>query len=265
MRSCWSWRLGPALLAILAAVQPGGRDRDRLRAAGRHGGPPCRFRVPAVRRVYDAIVYRAQPLPETGHAARVSVVTPIRAFHGQPWCSCGRKINQGESAVREVPAPALGRVVKLVSRRPPDQASIHETLASFTLQRDYGIGPGTAIRLPMAAASSGGRCARPWLAARSPSPPGPHRAADSGYRGGAARGSGRYRPARRARTRSGDLPDHADLRGRHHRQPRRRAGTRRRGAQGPLLLSAADGRLPGGRDLLARRCTQRRFPGGGLV
>ena len=54
--------------------------------------------------------------------------------------------------MREVPPAALTRVVKLVAGRMPDQSTPDEILASFTMQRDYGIGPGTVIRLPMAGA-----------------------------------------------------------------------------------------------------------------
>jgi len=115
----------------------------------------------AASRGFDAIVYSAQPLPKLATLPEVSQATPIRApFDGQPMCSCGRRIDQGDFAVREVPAAALGRLVKLVSGRMPDQTSAHEALASFTLQRDYGIGPGTVIRLPMFAASQWGAVLR---------------------------------------------------------------------------------------------------------
>ena len=42
-------------------------------------------------------------------------------------------------------------MVKLTEGRMPDQSKL-ETLVSFTMQRDYGIVPGTLIRLPMAGA-----------------------------------------------------------------------------------------------------------------
>jgi hypothetical protein len=146
---------------VLAAVTAGHRaDSAFPRFAASHG--------------YDAIVYSVQPLPKLGTLREVSLVTPIRApFHGQPWCSCGRQIDQGDFAIREVPAAALGRVVKLVSGRMPDQASVHETLASFTLQRDYGIGPGTVIRIPMAAASQWGAVLKALAGGPVPKPAGP--------------------------------------------------------------------------------------------
>jgi hypothetical protein len=166
-RRYWrSWLLLGLVAAIgtgivLAALTAGRRaDSAFPRFAASHG--------------YDAIVYSVQPLPKLGTLREVSQVTPIRApFHGQPWCSCGRQINQGDFAIREVPAAALGRVVKLVSGRMPDQASVHETLASFTLQRDYGIGPGTVIRIPMAGASQRGAVLKALAGDPVPKPAGP--------------------------------------------------------------------------------------------
>jgi hypothetical protein len=166
-RRYWrSWLLLGLVVAIgtgfvLAAVTAGRRaDSAFPRFAASHG--------------YDAIVYSTQPLPKLATLPEVSQVTPIRApFYGQPWCSCGRQINQSDFAVREAPAAALGRVVKLVSGRMPDQASVHEALASFTLQRDYGIGPGTVIRIPMAAASQWGAVLKAMAGGPVPKPAGP--------------------------------------------------------------------------------------------
>jgi hypothetical protein len=158
------------LLGLVAAIGAGfvmaaataGRRADSAfpRFAASHG--------------YDAIVYSEQRLPKLATLPEVSQVTLIQApFSGQPLCSCGRVINQGDFAVREVPAAALGRVVKLVSGRMPDQASSHETLASFTLLRDYGIGPGTVIRLPLAAASQSGAVFKALAGGPIPKPTGP--------------------------------------------------------------------------------------------
>jgi FtsX-like permease family len=166
-RRYWrSWLLLGLVVAIgtgfvLAAVTAGRRaDSAFPRFVASHG--------------YDAIVYSGQPLPKLGTMREVSQVTAIRApFYGQPVCSCGRQIDRSDFAVREVPAAALGRVVKLVSGRMPDQASIHEALASFTLQRDYGIGPGTVIRLPMAAASQWGAELKSLAGGPVPKPAGP--------------------------------------------------------------------------------------------
>ena len=101
---------------------------------------------------YDAIVYTVQPLPKG--LPGVAHVTPVQMpFYDQPLCSCHRQISKGSFSVREVPPASLGRVAKLVAGRMPDPSSPVEALASFTLQRDYGVRLGTVITLPMAGAS----------------------------------------------------------------------------------------------------------------
>jgi FtsX-like permease family len=165
-RQQWrSWLALSLLIALgtgiaMAAVTAGRRaDSAFPRFVAAHG--------------YDAAVYTNSPLPLARLPEVAQVVTLHGPFYGQPRCSCGRAINQSDLAVREVSSADLARVVKLVSGRMPDQADPHEVLASFTLQRDYGIGPGTVIRLPMAAASQ-------WPAIRAamnggpvPAPEGP--------------------------------------------------------------------------------------------
>src|SRR5262249_53604347 len=122
---------------------------------------------------YDAIVYSGQPLPLEQLPEVEHVVESRAPFHGPLWCSCGKTISEGDLAVREVPAADLSRMVKLVSGRMPDQSNPHEMLASFTLQRDYGIGPGTVIRLPMAGASQWGAILKAMTGGPDPKPSGP--------------------------------------------------------------------------------------------
>ncbi|HEX5290390.1 MAG TPA: ABC transporter permease [Streptosporangiaceae bacterium] len=103
---------------------------------------------------YDAIVYTIKDLPELGQDPEVAQVTPVRMpFYDKPGCSCHRQIYTGAFSVREVPPASLGRVAKLVAGRMPDPSSPVEALASFTLERDYGVHLGTVITLPMAGAS----------------------------------------------------------------------------------------------------------------
>ena len=103
---------------------------------------------------YDAIVYTIKDLPELRQDPEVAQVTPVRMpFYDQPGCSCHRQIYTGAFSVREVPPASLGRVAKLVAGRMPDPSSPVEALASFTLERDYGVHLGTVITLPMAGAS----------------------------------------------------------------------------------------------------------------
>jgi len=103
---------------------------------------------------YDAIVYTGQPLPKLGPQDGVAQVTPVQMpFYDQPLCSCHHQINKAAFAVREVPLGSLSRVAKLVAGRMPGPSSPVEALASFTLQRDYGVSLGTVITLPMSGAS----------------------------------------------------------------------------------------------------------------
>jgi ABC-type lipoprotein release transport system permease subunit len=141
-----SWLLLTVLIAVasgfvLASTAAGRRtDSAFPRYVASHG--------------YDAIVYTVQPLPQLGQLPEVAQVTPVQMpFIGRPGCSCHRQITYGAFSVREVPPGRLGRVAKLVAGRMPDPSSPTETLASFTLQRDYGVHPGTVISLPTAAAS----------------------------------------------------------------------------------------------------------------
>ena len=141
-----SWVLLGLLIAVvsgfvLASTVAGGRtDSAFPRYLASHG--------------YDAIVFTVQPLPKLGPQDGVAQVTPVQMpFGGHPECSCHRTISYGSFSIREVPTASLGRVAKLVAGRMPDPSSPVETLASFTLQRDYGVRIGSVITLPMAGAS----------------------------------------------------------------------------------------------------------------
>jgi putative ABC transport system permease protein len=167
LRRYWrSWLLLTVLIAIvsgfvLAAVAAGDRtDSAFPRYVASHG--------------YDAIVYTVKPLPDLARLPGVAQVTTVTLpFAGQPRCSCGHRINYGQFAVREVPAGALHRTVKLVAGRLPDQSSRTEGLASFTLQRDYGVRPGTVITVPLAGASQREAVFKALAGGPAPKPAGP--------------------------------------------------------------------------------------------
>ena len=102
---------------------------------------------------YDAIVYPLHPLP-LATLPEVTEAVAVRApFAGHPVCSCGKQIDDSDFAVREVPPANLLQVIKLISGQLPDQANPGETLASYTMARDYGVRPGTVIRMPTPAPS----------------------------------------------------------------------------------------------------------------
>jgi ABC-type lipoprotein release transport system permease subunit len=167
LRRYWrSWLLLTLLIAIVSgfalAATAAGRRTDAAfpRYVARHG--------------YDAIVYTVQPLPGLAKLPGVAQVTTVNLpFAGQPRCSCGHQISYGEFAVREVPAAALDRAVKLVAGRMPDQSSQVEALASYTLQRDYGVHPGTVITVPLAGASQREAVFKALAGGPVPKPEGP--------------------------------------------------------------------------------------------
>ena len=130
--------VGLGTAVVLAAVTAGRRADTAVPAfVAAHG--------------YDAVVYAEKPLPIASLPNVTEAVQTYSPFEGQPGCSCGKQIDQTAFAVFEVPPASLPRMVKLTEGRMPDQSKL-ETLVSFTMQRDYGIGPGTLIRLPMAGA-----------------------------------------------------------------------------------------------------------------
>jgi FtsX-like permease family len=152
--------VGLGTAVVLAAVTAGRRaDSAFPRFVAAHG--------------YDAVVYANGPLP-LARLPGVARTVPIQApFYGQPSCSCGRTIDTGSLAVREVRPADLSRLVKLVAGRMPDQSDPHEMLASYTMQRDYGIGPGTVIRLPMAGADQWAAIQQAMNGGPQPAPSGP--------------------------------------------------------------------------------------------
>jgi hypothetical protein len=117
-----SWLLLTVLITIvggfvLAAAAAGDRtDAVFPRYLARHG--------------YDAIVYTSPGQGRLAPQPEIAQVVPVRMpFYDRP------------------------QIVKLVAGRLPDQSSPAEALASFTLQRDYGVRPGTVITLRLAGAS----------------------------------------------------------------------------------------------------------------
>lgn len=107
-RRYWrAWLLLAVLVAlgtsvVLAAVTAGRRaDSAFPRFVAAHGD--------------DAVVYANGPLP-LARLPGVARVVPITGpFYGQPWCSCGKTIDTGDLAVREVAPADLNRVVKLLA------------------------------------------------------------------------------------------------------------------------------------------------------
>jgi hypothetical protein len=141
-----SWLALSLLIALVSGVvvaaAAAGRRTDSAfpRFVSRHG--------------FDAIVYGGPPASRLAQLPEVAQVVPGPIpFYGHLRCTCGHQINEGDFALREVPAASLGRVVKLVAGRMPDPSNPGEALASSTLAHDYGAGIGTVIRFPLYAPS----------------------------------------------------------------------------------------------------------------
>jgi hypothetical protein len=103
---------------------------------------------------YDGFFYATAPVPGASSLPGVESVTAEGSIiSGAPECACSRSLNNtNDFSVNEVAPAGLGRLVKLVSGRMPNQSDPTEVLASTDLQ-PYGIHVGSVLRLPLAAAS----------------------------------------------------------------------------------------------------------------
>ncbi len=167
LRRYWrSWLLLALLIAIVSGFALAATAAARRTDAAFPGYVACYGD--------DAIVYTDLPLPQLARQPGVTRVVPVQMpFYGQPRCSCGHQFDVSTFAVREVTAADLHQVVKLVSGRMPDPSSPVEGLASFTLEQDYGVHPGTVITMPMAAASQWPAIRKALAGAPPPKPTGP--------------------------------------------------------------------------------------------
>ena len=112
---------------------------------------------------FDAATYAARPVPQLTRLPEVaSAVKILIPASGQPTCSCGRVINATDFAVDTAPSDPRA-VSKLISGQWPSPSSPDEVLASFTLQKDYGLRIGTVLRVPLyARVRSCPRISMPW-------------------------------------------------------------------------------------------------------
>jgi ABC-type lipoprotein release transport system permease subunit len=98
---------------------------------------------------YDSVVYTARPLPQLAKIPQVTQVTPVHA----PWvaaigCASCDAINVSASFdAFELAPPDLGRTVKLVAGRMPDQSDPGEALASASFADDSGVRVGSVIQI----------------------------------------------------------------------------------------------------------------------
>ncbi len=146
LRHRWRSWLALVLLAavavgmVLAGVQTARRTETAFpRFVATHG--------------YDAFFYSGQPVPHVDAIPGVASVTAIAAPAGGPvTCAGCRPIPENNSNLMEIPPTRLGRFMKLVSGRLPNESDPTEVLASSNLQ-PYGVHVGSVLRIPLAAAS----------------------------------------------------------------------------------------------------------------
>jgi ABC-type lipoprotein release transport system permease subunit len=141
-----SWLFLAVLIAlvsglVLAGVATGRRTASAFpRYVSAHG--------------YDAQVFSAEPIPTIASLSDVEVSTPgLIPANGPPICIGCRLLANQNFGVTELTQQALNRHVKLISGRMPDQSSPNEVLASYTMQRDFGIHLGSTIRIRFASAA----------------------------------------------------------------------------------------------------------------
>ena len=142
LRQHWrSWLALAALVTLVGGLVMAAAATGRRTAAAFPGF--------VARHGYDAVVYSDHLLPSLARIPQVAHVTPAPGPITLPGhCSpCRKQIGENDFGVFEVPPADLGRMVKLLSGRMPDQSSPDEVLASYTLARDYGVRIGSVIQL----------------------------------------------------------------------------------------------------------------------
>ena len=142
LRQHWkSWLALAALVTLVGGLVMAAASTGRRTAAAFPGF--------VARHGYDAVVYSSHPLPSLARIPQVAHVTPAPGpFIVATRCaSCRQQIDQGDFGNFEVQPADLGRLVKLLSGRMPDQSNPDEVLASYTLARDNGVRIGSVIQV----------------------------------------------------------------------------------------------------------------------
>ena len=142
LRQHWkSWLAFAALVTLVGGLVMAAAATGRRTAAAFPGF--------VARHGYDAVVYSSHPLPSLARIPQVAHVTPAPGpiTVGVRCASCRKPIDLGSFGVFEVPPADLGRMVKLLSGRMPDQSRPDEVLASYTLARDNGVHLGSVIQV----------------------------------------------------------------------------------------------------------------------
>ncbi|HEY6429394.1 MAG TPA: hypothetical protein VIX84_19390, partial [Acidimicrobiales bacterium] len=102
---------------------------------------------------YDAVTYSAEPAQHLAALAKFGTTTTV-VYVGSapPACDGCDAINTNNFGVNEAPPRSLGRLVKLVAGRMPNESDASEVLASYNLV-PFGIHVGSVLHLPLVASS----------------------------------------------------------------------------------------------------------------
>ena len=159
-----SCRIAPSV-AIVAGHSAARDPRRRVRPGRHRRRPPDRLGLPPLRRPVRVRRrhLRPEPVPQLARLPEVaSAFRVIPLMNGQPTCSCHHAINPTELSVSVVSQGRVAAVSREARLRPfPRPSSTDQVLASFTLQRDFGVQIGTVIRVPFYASSQPRRSSTP--------------------------------------------------------------------------------------------------------
>jgi hypothetical protein len=98
---------------------------------------------------FDSFVYAGQPLPTLTRLPEVASAVQIEnPANGDASCTCTHQLAGNALGVFEVPPSSMPRFARLVSGHLPDQSAADQVLASFSLEKDYGVHIGTVLRVP---------------------------------------------------------------------------------------------------------------------
>jgi hypothetical protein len=139
------WRSWLALAVLVAVV--GG-----LVLAAAAAGRRTASAFPRYATVYgfDSFVYAGQPVPKLPRLPEVTSAVELRSpANGTPSCPCTHHLSAFAFSIFEVPPPSLPHFAKLVSGHLPDPSAPDQVLASFSLEKDYGVHVGTVLRVPL--------------------------------------------------------------------------------------------------------------------
>ena len=144
LRSRWrAWLAGALLVALVSGLVLAGVATARRTATA--------FPRFEAAHGFDAFFYSAGPAPRAAALPMVTSSVELSApTIGSVSCACGRAVNLNDFSVVEAKPAQQSRMFKVLAGRLPDQSRPDEVLASFTMQRDFGVHIGSVLHVRMA-------------------------------------------------------------------------------------------------------------------